>query len=313
MPRKVILDADPGIIDALAMTLALFDPELEVVAVTAVGGNVSAEQATKNVQATIEQLDPPRWPRIGAAVPGDQELPAGMSHLYGADGLGQAEFPMADLHHQHPADKVIADEVRAAPEAVTIVALGPLTNIARAFRRDPNLPAQVGQLIVAGGAVTAAGNITPAAEFNIYCDPMAAREVLRSRTTKTLVPLDATAPIVMTYDLLDQLPDEFSRAGAFLRKILPFAFRAHRHHLGLEGIHLHEAVAVLAAIRPELFATESMAGDVETSGELTMGATVFDRRPLPEWRGNMEVVVKADGAAVLAAIMHGLANAGKAS
>jgi purine nucleosidase len=312
MARKVILDVDPGIDDALALALALFDPRLEVVAVTAVGGNVSPEQATRNAQAVVEQLDPPRWPRLGAAVAPDSPLPADSRHLFGADGLGQNDFAVAQLHHQHPADKVIVDEVRAAPEEVTIVALGPLTNIARAFRRDPALPGLVGQLLIMGGTVSAPGNVTPAAEFNIYSDPLAAREVFRSATTKTLVPLDVTSQVMMTFDLFDQLPDEFSRVGGFLRKILPFMFRAYRQHVGLEGIHVHDAVALMAALQPELFTTEAMACDVETQGELTTGATVFDRRPIREWRRNVEVAVGIDAVATMDGIMRGLHAAARA-
>lgn len=312
MARKVILDVDPGIDDALAMALALFDPRLEVVAVTAVGGNVSPEQATRNAQAVVEHLDPPRWPRLGAASEPDNPLPADSRHIFGSDGLGQTDFAVAELHHQHPADKVIVDEVRAAPEEVTIVALGPLTNIARAFRRDPALPGLVGQLLIMGGTVTAPGNVTPAAEFNIYSDPAAAREVFRSATTKTLVPLDVTGQVMLTFDLFDQLPDESSRVGSFLRKALPFMFRAYRQQVGLEGIHVHDAVALVAALHPELFTTEAMACDVETQGELTTGAMVFDRRPVREWRRNVEVAVGIDAAAVTDCIMRGLHAAARA-
>ncbi|HJT32817.1 MAG TPA: nucleoside hydrolase, partial [Pirellulales bacterium] len=283
MARKIILDVDPGIDDALALTLALFDPRLEVVAVTAVAGNVSAEQATRNVQAIIEQLDPPRWPRIGAAVQPEYDPRVDSRHVHGADGLGNADFPVAELHHQHPSDKVITDEIRMAPESITLVALGPLTNIATVLRRDPGLAEQVGQLVIMGGAVHGPGNVTPAAEFNIYCDPAAAREVFRSRTTKTLVPLDITSQVMMTYDLLHQLPDESTSAGRFLRRVLPFAFRSHRQLFGLEGAHVHDAVALAAVTDPELFETERMAADVETQGELTLGATVFDRRSAPQW------------------------------
>lgn len=309
MARKVILDVDPGIDDAVAMTMALFDPRLEVVAVTAVAGNVPAEQATRNVQTIIEQLDPPRWPRVGAAVQPERTPLVDSRHIFGADGLGNAGFPVADLHHQHPAEKVIADEIRMAPESVTIIALGPLTNIANAFRRDPGLADQVGQLVIMGGAVRSAGNITPAAEFNMYCDPVAAREVFRSRTTKTLVPLDVTNQVVLTYDLLDQLPDEGSNAGKFLRRVLPFAYRSHRQLFGLEGVLLHDAVAVVAALNPELFTTERLGGDVETQGDLTLGATVFDRRHAPEWRANMDVATGVDTAGVIDAIMRGLHQA----
>jgi len=312
MARKVILDVDPGIDDAVAMTMALFDPRLDVVAVTAVGGNVPPERATRNTQTVIEQLDPPRWPRVGAASQPERDLPADCCHLFGADGLGNADFAVSELHHQHLSEKVIGDELRAAPEEVTIVALGPLTNIANAFRRDPSLPAQVGQLIVMGGTLNGPGNVTPAAEFRIYCDPVAAREVLRSPCTLTLIPLDVASKVVMTFGHLDQLPSEASKAGRFLRKILPYAFRTYRQELGLEGIHLHDAVALVAATNPELFTTERAAGDVETSGELTTGALIFDRRSVPRWRHNMYVATDVDAAGVMDVIMRGLAEAGRA-
>src|ERR1700676_985432 len=177
MARKVILDVDPGIDDALAVALALFDPELDVVAVTATGGNVSPQQATLNVQAIVEQLDPPRLPRLGAA-PADNSLPEDRRQLHGPDGLGGADFPVAALHNVHPAEKVLCDEVRTAPDEVTVIALGPLTNIARAMQRDANFSSSLGRLIVVGGTVSGPGNVTAAAEFNVFCDPPSARMVL---------------------------------------------------------------------------------------------------------------------------------------
>lgn len=309
MPRKVILDVDPGIDDAVALAMALFDPRLEVVAVTAVAGNVDAEQATRNVQALIEQLDPPRWPRIGAASEPEHSSGGDSRHLFGSDGLGNAHFQVAELHHQHASEKVLADEVRAAPDAVTILALGPLTNVARALRRDPSLSGLIGELLIMGGAVRVPGNATPAAEFNIHCDPRAAREVFRSRTTKTLVPLDVTNQVVFTYDHLDQLPGEDTRVGRLLRPMLSYAMRSSRQHLGLEGVQLHDAVALVAATNPELFTSQRLAGDVETSGELTLGATVFDRRTPPLWRSNLDVALEVDTAAVVDSILRGLQQA----
>ncbi len=126
MARKVILDVDPGIDDALALCLALFEPELDVVALTAVGGNVSPAQATRNVQVILEQLDPPRLPRLGAASEPDNGLPVEGRYLYGADGLGGCGFDVAERQHLLPSEKEICDQVRAAPHQVTIVALGPL-------------------------------------------------------------------------------------------------------------------------------------------------------------------------------------------
>jgi purine nucleosidase len=309
--RKVILDVDPGIDDALAVAVALFDPQLDVLAVTATGGNVSAQQATINVQTIVEQLDPPRLPRLGAA-PLDASLAEDGRQLHGADGLGNADFPVAELHNMHPAEKVLCDEVRAAPEEVTIIATGPLTNLARAMQREPNFASMVGRLVIVGGAVTAPGNIAPAAEFNMYCDPLSARMVLCSRMTKTLVPLDATSLYLMTFDQLDQLPTDTTRVGAFLRRILPYAFRSHRQVLGLEGIYIHGALGIIAATNPELFETHDMAGDVETQGELTSGATIFDRRQARQWRSNMDVATNLDVAAVKDCLLRTLGEAARA-
>jgi inosine-uridine nucleoside N-ribohydrolase len=311
MARKVILDVDPGIDDALAVALALFDPRLDVLAVTATGGIVRPQQATLNVQTIIEQLDPPRLPRLGAA-PLDSPLPEDGRQLHGPDGLGNAGFPVAELHNVHPAEKVLCDEVRAAPEEITIIASGPLTNIARAMQRDPSFPAMVGRLVIVGGTVVGPGNVTPAAEFNMYCDPPSARMVLKSRMTKTLVPLEITSQFVMTFDLFDQLPPDTTRIGAFLRRILPYAVRSHRQVLGLEGIYVDGALGIVAASNPELFETREMAGDVETQGELTAGATIFDRRQAQEWRPNMDVVTNLDLAAVKDCILRTLSEAARA-
>jgi purine nucleosidase len=310
MARKVILDVDPGIDDAVALALALFDPELEVVAVTATGGNVPPGMATTNVQKVVEQLDPPRWPRIGAA-PLDNPIPVDALDLNGPDGLGQSEIPVAGLANLHPAEKVLTDELRAAPEMVTIIALGPLTNLAHVLHRESQMAAQVGRLIVGGGCVTAPGNVTPCAEFNMYCDPMSARQVIRSPMTKTIVPLDVVQELLFTFDLLDQLPSAATKGGALLQKVLPYAFRAYRQFRGIEGIFLHGAVAVAAATHPELFETEEEAAcDVEIEGELTTGATIFDRRNVRKWRPNADLVMGMDVSAVKDVIMRGLARVG---
>lgn len=311
MPKKVILDLDPGIDDAMALCMALFDPRLEVIAVTAVGGNVSPQVATRNVQALIEQLDPPRWPRLGVASYADNGLPVDGRHLHGIDGLGGVHLDVAELRTRHPSEKIICDEIRANPEEVTIVALGPLTNVARAFQRDPELPSLVGRLVMSGGAVAVPGNITPAAEFNFYCDPESARAVLRSLCTKTLVPLDVTNRVVLSFDLLNQLPPETTKVGGLLHQILPPAFRAYRQQFGLEGIHVHDSVTLMAVTNPELFTAKEMAGDVETRGDLTMGATVFDRRRVPAWRHNLEVAMDMQKDDVVRELIASLANSGR--
>ncbi|MDG2384974.1 MAG: nucleoside hydrolase [Pirellulaceae bacterium] len=311
MPRRVIIDCDPGIDDAVALCMALFDPRFEVVAITATAGNVDARQSSRNVQTVIEMLDPPRWPRLGMGRESSATSSVDTTDLHGADGLGNLDVSISELHHQHPSDKVIADAVRNEPGELTIVALGPLTNIARAISRDPDLTTMIDQIIMTGGSVEGIGNVTPAAERNIYSDPEAARAVFHSPITKTLVPLDVTRRLMFPFDLVDRLPHGETRAGKLLHHVVPYAFRAYRQQLGLEGIHLHDAVSLVFALQPELFRTEEMAGDVETQGELTRGTTIFDRRPRPDWRINMDVVVDLDLIEVQAAIERGLKYAGQ--
>ena len=293
MAKKILLDVDPGIADAMAMCLALGDPRLEVVAVTATGGNVTPDQSTRNVQALVEQLDPKRWPRLGAADP-DQELRTDGRLLCGDGGLCGAEIRVAELHHLRPSKKVIADEIRAAPGDVTIIAGGPLSNIGAVLKMEPDLAMQVQHLIIVGGTVQAPGDVSAAAEFNIFCDAQAARFVFRLPLTKTLLPLDVSTRAALDYDFLDRLPQNSTRTGGVLRAILPGAYRAFRQKLGVEGIFIPEALAVVAALHPELLTTEPMHCDVEIAGELTHGETVFDRRHVVFAQPNMDVVVDLD-------------------
>jgi purine nucleosidase len=310
MPRKILIDCDPGIDDAVALAIAMFHTDLEIVAITATEGNVSAEQSNRNVQAIIEQLDPPRYPRIGVATPLDQAPSHDARLIHGDDGLANTCFSVSLLHHQHASEKVICDVVRSAPDEITVLALGPLTNIARAMKRDPHTAGMIGRIIMMGGSVDGIGNVTPAAEFNCYYDADAAKTVFRSPTTKTLVPLDVTQQVVFSLDFVNQLPVDASRAGRLLHRIVPHLFRTYRQQLGLERIHLHDVVALMVALHPELFEAQEMAGDVETQGDLTMGTTVFDRRANRSWRCNMEVATAVDVAAVIDGILRGLASAG---
>lgn len=312
LPRKLILDIDPGIDDAVSLAIALFDPRLDVLAVTATGGSVPPHQATANVQALVALLDPPRLPRLGAA-PTDVAPIDSPWNLHGEDGLGGLDLPRVQLHGEHPSEKVIAETLRAHPREVTILALGPLTNIARVLRRDPALAEIVAGIIVCGGSASATGNVTPVADFNFHADPAAARHVLLEPVAKTLVPIDTAAQVVLGFELLDQLPDLFSRAGKLFRRILPHAFRAQRQLLGSEGICLPEVVALVAATNPELFERSSVAADVETEGRLTAGMLVVDRRQTRRGMPNVELLTACDVAAVKDCILRGMAAAGTAT
>jgi purine nucleosidase len=309
MPRKVIIDCDPGIDDLLALTMALFDPRLEVVAITAVAGNVPAERATVNVQAIVEQLDPPRYPRLGAASAAEDVPYIDGRHLHGPDGLGGIDLAVSKLARQHPAEKLISDEVRASPEDITIICLGPLTNIARTLAREPDLADLISRIVIRGGSVKGIGDATPCAEQNIYADPAAAQAIFRSPITKTLIPLDVTDQVVWTLDFLEKLPGEDTRAGKLLRSTVPYLFRSFRQHLGLESIRLPDAVGICSVLHPELFQTDELSGDVETGGQIATGATIFDRRPNSTHRADIEVALEVDAAAVADCIVRSLNEA----
>ena len=312
MPRKVILDVDPGIDDAVAVAMALFDPRLEVLALTAVGGNVMPEQASGNLQALVAFLDPPRLPRIGLAA-SDGGLPERPFNMHGTDGLGGIDLPRVHLHGGHVAEKVMWETIRAHPREVTIVTLGPLTNVSRLLRRDPSVAELIESVIISGGTLHAAGNATAVADLNFYCDPAAARHVVREPLAKTLVPLETSSQVLLEFDFLSQLPDEASRAGMLLRRMLPHAFRAHRQLLGSEGMWLHDVVALVAATNPELFERAGVVADVETAGELTPGMLVVDRRQIRQQRPNADILVACDPAAVTDCILRGIAAAAAAT
>ena len=311
MPKKIILDVDPGFVDAIAMSFALFDPEVEVVAVTSVGGNVAANIAARNTQAIIEFLDPPRIPRLGIGSDPDKGLPIDTRHVHGIDGLCGTSLPVARLRVQHPAEKVICDAVRANPGKVSIICLAPLTNVARAFQRDPELPQLVNHIYIQGGTFEGPGNITPAAEFNMFCDPCAAKTVFQAACHKTVIPLDATNPVLFTLGMLERLPAVNTKLGELLYSILLPGFRAYRQCYGLEGLHVHDLLAYIFATQPIWFQIQEAAGDVETEGTICAGMTVFDRRRSPQWKNNMDIVVQIDQEPVWDYIMLGLDRASK--
>jgi len=304
MPRRLIIDCDPGIDDAVALCVGLFAPALDIVAVTAVEGNVPAEMASTNVQTIIERLDPPKIPRIGCASPGNNLDYRDARFVHGKDGLGEVGFETSSHHQRKPSEKIICDEVKADPGNISILCLGPLTNIARAMQRDTAFIENVDQLIMMGGSVAGIGNITTAAEFNVYCDPESAQQVFDAPVHKILIPLDITMQVHFTLDFLRELPDETSRIGLFLRKVLPHLYRNYRQRLGQESVYIHDVVALMQVLEPELFKLVSMAGQVEVGGELSRGVTLFDQRSNRQWPNNMEVARLVDVTAVKLAVLR---------
>ena len=307
MVQKLIIDADPGIGDALAILTAMGDPSIEVLAVTGSAGTVSGLQATRNLQYLIELTNPVRFPRIGqcnrpAAINDAMPEIAELSRsLNGHDGLGQTDVGVADLHNRRESDKLIVDLVREYPGEVCLLMLGPLSNLFVAADRDPQLSEQLHSVVALGGSTQAAGDVTASAEFNIWADTQAARAVCSLPIHKTLVPLEISGKPVLGFDDLDTLCGFLkpTPVGSFVSGLLQFAVRGYRRHEAQEGIPLRGIAALAVATSAESFQTESAHIDVETAGELTQGMIVVDRRHIRAGRSNFEVVSFIDDAGVV--------------
>jgi len=321
MPQKLIIDADPGIGDALAIAAALADPDLDLIALTAVGGCVSPMQAGRNLQAIVETLDPPKWPRIGVGYSGQELQENEETHaappewqqlqrsLNGPYGLGEWHPAAADLHHTKDAIKLMTELSRQYPNEIVLLTLGPLTNLELACDLDAEFLSRLKGLVCLAGTVSTPGDVTPTAEFNVYHDPDAARVVLRFPATKTLVPLDASQRAVLTFEQYDRLGlnDQSSRAR-LLQQLMPYALRAHHQHLGVEGMRLAEVTALASIAKPHQFQRTTMSLDVEVDGELTRGMTVFDRRTIHTWRRNIDVLSDVEPQGVLDYLTATLGN-----
>jgi inosine-uridine nucleoside N-ribohydrolase len=292
MAQKAILVADPGIDGAFAIALALHDPALEVIGLAATGGNVTGEQATRNVQILVEQIDPPRWPRLGSALA--LEFDVDGRQIHGPLGLGAESFPCAQLHHTLASDKLLVDLVRQYPKEVTVVVMGPLTVVARALDRDVEFSSLVQRIICMGGAWREAGNASAAAEFHFYCDPLSARQVLKSGVPLTLIPLDISRQILFSPKDLLELPSAESRTCRFLRRIVPYGIGATSNAYGIEGFHLEDVVGVFGLSRPDGLTTRPATVDVETRGDLTRGMSVVDSRPGIREESNVDLAVGVD-------------------
>lgn len=296
MPHKVILITDAGIDGAFAVALAMHDESLDVVGLVASAGNVSAEQATRNIQIFVEQMDPPRWPRLGSALPVEHH--SNGSSVHGPNGLGGVEFPCADLHHEHAGDKLISDLLRQSPNDISIAVLGPATTLAATLERDPEALDLINRVILVGGTWREPGDASAVAEFHFASDPVSARKILRAPLPIIMLPLDVTRKIVFSPSDLLQDENTLSPTCQFLRKIVPHGIGASAGLFGIEGFYLLDALAIAALSQPDTIRTQRMAVDVETRGELTRGMSVVDTRWGISARHNIEMAVDVDVQAV---------------
>ncbi len=307
MARKLIIVSDTGIDGAFALTLALSDARLDVLAVAPTAGNVGHEQATRNVFTIVEQVDPPRWPRIGSALPVEYERK--MTDLHGPDGLGGADLPSVQLHHPHHADRLISEHARQHPGEVTLLVIGPATTFARAMDRDPELARLLERVVMVGGTHHEPGDASAVAEFHFWCDPVAAKHVLHCGVPVTLLPLDVTNKLVYSPADLRQLPPVGSKAGDFLRAVLPHAIAPTAGLRGMEGVLLNDALGVAMVSHPEAFTVHPGVAEVEQRGELTRGMLVIDSRWGTTARPNIDLATAVDVAAVRKYVQETLGTA----
>jgi purine nucleosidase/pyrimidine-specific ribonucleoside hydrolase len=322
MPRHVIIDTDPGVDDALALILALQSPELCVDAITTVSGNVHVDLATQNALRVLGLFPPERRPPVakGADRPLSRPLYTA-AHVHGDDGLGgvsrllsavgQPRYPPASATLAvQDAVTYLLDLIRSSPGELTLIALGPLTNLAHALRRDAKAIRQLAELVIMGGAVTVPGNVTPVAEFNIYVDPEAAQIVFASGLPITLIGLDVTERVRLTVEMIDQyVRPSGSPLGQFVvectAQTIQFSNRVERP----PGMAMHDPLAVTALIDATIVHTVPLSVQVETKGEITMGMLVADRRRLhPDLQApaNVRVALEVDAARFLEMFLHRL-------
>jgi uridine nucleosidase len=284
MPKKIIIDTDPGVDDSMAILFAFQSPEVEVVGLTTIFGNVYTDLATQNALRLVEFVDRPDVPVAhGAELPLVVPIEYVADFVHGRDGLGNTNPPLPQGQAvAQPAAQFIAETVMAHPGEIILVPVGPLTNIALALALEPRLAENVAEVVVMGGAVTVNGNVTPAAEANIIHDPHAADVVFRAGWPITMVGLDVTMKTIMTDGYLASLRSSGSRIGRFIYDISRFYQEFHTKAYGLEGIHTHDPSAIAYVVDPSLFKTQPGPVRVITEG-IAIGQTLMDQRR--QWEG----------------------------
>ena len=278
MARRIIIDTDPGQDDAVAILLALASPELEVLGITAVAGNVPLALTARNARIICELAGRPEMKVFaGCEAPLARPLVTA-EHVHGKTGLDgpvlpDPTMPLQDAH----AVEFLIDTLRREPAgSVTLCPLGPLTNIATAFRRAPDIIARVREIVLMGGACFEGGNITPAAEFNIYVDPEAAAEVFAAGVPLVMLPLDVTHKALVTTERNAAFRGLGTPVGEAVAQMTEFFERYDREKYGSDGAPLHDPCVIAYLLQPGLFAGRQINVEIETASPLTLGMTVAD-------------------------------------
>jgi purine nucleosidase len=291
--RRIILDTDPGIDDALAILLALASPELRLEAVTVTSGNCSTAQGVVNALRVLELAGATHVPVApGLARPLLQPLLTA-PETHGDTGLGYAQLPPPRQQpaKQHAVDLLI-ERIMAASGEITIVAIAPLTNLALAIRREPALVQAIREVIIMGGALRHEGNTTPLAEFNVYVDPHAAHIVYHSGLPITLVPLDVTYQCTLTQADVDRLLAIDSPITRFVADATRFYMEFHDEYQGIQGCVINDPLALALTFAPELVETSPLHVTVDLHSELSLGKTMADFYQMWSKPPNMQVALK---------------------
>src|ERR1700733_4807250 len=273
-PRRIIIDTDPGIDDAMAIFLALRSPELKVEAITPVAGNVPLELTLPNALRLVEIAGRTDVPvAAGASHPLLRRL-ATAGHVHGVNGLAGVDFPEPKIKPvRETAPEIIRRIVRESPGEITVVAVGPLTNIALVLGADPELASMIPVIAIMGGSLSG-GNMTPAAEFNLYVDPEAARIVFDANIPLTMVGLDVTRKCLVSEQHIKRLEAANNPVSQAAGKILRATYERMRHGGEVTDIALHDALAVASLIDHDVITRKDYYVEVETVGEWTAGQTI---------------------------------------
>jgi len=272
---RLILDTDPGLDDALALFLALASPEVQLEAITTVSGNVHVDLTTRNALALLELAGRTDIPVARGCDRPLSRQPVFADYVHGQNGLGGVELPTPKLQPlaQHAVDLII-ERVMAAPREITLVPVGPLTNIALALRKEPRIADRVREVVIMGGALRVPGNVTPEAEFNIYADPHAAHIVFHAGWPIRLVSLDVTNKTLLQPEQVQALASNGSPVTRLIQQMVDNFLDTFGRPRGLTAFQMHDPLCLSAAFQPEMITWEQAYVDVELAGSLTLGETV---------------------------------------
>ena len=296
MPTPVIIDCDPGHDDAMALMLALASPELEVVAVTTVAGNQTLEKVTANAIRVLDVVDAHDIPVAAGADRGLIHTAEAAGEVHGETGLDGPDLPPPSREPEPlHAVELLAQKLRERP--LTLIPIGPLTNIALLLATHPELAPQIERIVLMGGAI-GLGNVTPSAEFNVWADPDAAYRVFTAGLALTMVGLDVTHRAMLSAERADALRDA-GRAGAVVADLHAFYRQFHERVYGHSDTPVHDALAVAHVIKPDVITTEHLPVEIDLTQGPCRGRTVVDQLERTGTAANAQVSTDVQAAAFI--------------